>query len=80
MQQETANSAALGGCYRALHVYLGGEQKQSFAKSLVEVEDQAISPSVNEESKNSSFVLRANPNPDAESVSFLCILSMEHLL
>ena len=74
MQQETANSAALGGCYRALHVYLGGEQKQGYAKSLVEVEEQTISPSNNEENRKSAFVLRANPNADAESVSFLLLV------
>ena len=70
-QQETANSAALGGCYRALHVYLGGEQKQGYAKSLAEIEDQSIGPSNDEESKKSAFVLRAKPNSDAESVSLM---------
>ena len=70
-QQETANSAALGGCYRALHVHLGGEQKQGYARSLADVEDETINASNNEASKKSAFVLRANPNPDAENVIFL---------
>ena len=68
LQQETANSAALGGCYRALHVYQGGEQYQDYAKTLLVLEDNANTSIDIDDNKTSSFALRANPNLDAEKV------------
>ena len=68
MQQETANSAALGGCYRALHVCLGGEDSLSYSEALAQRDGNIDDSAGIEDTKRSSFVLKATPNLDADKV------------